>query len=297
MEKSFDDRIGMTLVEKGEILVEDIVLKEEKEYQREVKPAKLAKLRTSVEKYGYLEDKRIVLNPADEPVEGQHRVIILRENGVTKVDFIRYRYDTPEDEWKHFNMLNNWDPTLASKDDWHGKFGGGNPLAKILYRLNSDDTSILYGKIHLRGSEGKWKFHIPQALLVINYTLGIYRMWSREREIVTYDKLAHFTYNNIRQAVNSVLGWFNDVFGLPSETTLIPYKATIFRALLRFYRQLDLQHKLQTTKSREATIKRLKKFNFSEPTFLKADEFTKLVNLVAFYNHAKRKGDQLQIRD
>lgn len=72
MEKSFDHKIGMTLVEKGRILVADIKLKEEElGYQRGTEKPRLDKLRTSFEKYGYLEDKRIVLNLKNEPVEGQ----------------------------------------------------------------------------------------------------------------------------------------------------------------------------------------------------------------------------------
>ena len=295
MNVNFTQKIGMTLLEKGEILIKDIKLKGELGYQRAIEEGRLDRLRASYEKHGYLEDKRIVLNPQNEPVEGQHRVRVLSENGIKKVDYIRYSYDTPEDESKHFCLLNNWDPTLRPKDDWHGKLGSGDPIAQILYHLNTDENSILYGKIHLRGYEGIWKFRIPQALLLINYTLGIYRPWSRERERVTYDKLIYFAYDNIRQTINRVLGWFNDAFGLPSESTLSPYKATIFRTLLRFYRQLEIQHKLETDKGKTASINRMSKFDFSNAAFLKSDEFTKLMSLVAFYNHGRKKNERLRL--
>lgn len=294
---TFDDKIAMTLVEKGEISVEDIKLKEQEEgYQRAIEKGRLDRLRTSYEKHGYLEDKRIVLNPNNEPVEGQHRVRVLRENGIKKVDFIRYSYDTPEDEWRHFCLLNNWNPTLAKKDEWHARLGSGDRAAEILYQLNSDEGSILYGKIGLRGFDGYWKFRIPQVLLLVNYSLGIHDIWSRTRERISYDKLIYFSYNDIRQTINSILGWFNNCFGLPSESSPRPYKATIFRPLLKFYHQLDIQHKLETEKSKTGTINKMKQFDFSDPTFVKADEFTKLVNLVSFYNHAKRKKDVLILK-
>jgi len=297
MRKAFDDKIGMSVLEKGEILVKDIVLREELKYQRAIQEKRLDKLRTSYEKHGYLQDKRIVLNPRNEPVEGQHRTIILRENGIKKVDYIRYSYDTPEDEWKHFCLLNNWNPTLGTKDDWHAKLGSGDPIARILYQLNTDETSALRGNIFLRGCEGKYKFPIPQVLLLINYSLGVYRPWSRERERISYERLAHFDYNNIRQTIHHVLGWFNAAFGLPSESTVTPYKATTFRVLIRFYRLLEVQHKLRTDKSKEASIKRMGKFDFTEPSFLKANEFTRLINLVGFYNRKAHKKDYLRLEE
>lgn len=286
-------RINMEVIKDYEWISIDKLKFKQDSYQRNVQQSRKKTVYASIEEHGYWAHSIIILNQIYNIVDGQHRVLACKSNGISKVPCCVIRYASEEDEAKHFAFLNNHSTVLGPKDFWSARFQFKEKIATFLYELHSDNTSMLNQNIQLKEYPGKYKWTIPAVLMMINYSLQLKSPWSRGNEHYTLQRLHESSYEEVKTEVNLFLGFWQQAF--PSKENMpIVYQQTIFRAILHFWTLLRQQGLLRQAvvghgDPREVAARSLRQFDFNVPTFIKADHYGRVLQIVSHYNRNKKK--------
>lgn len=143
---------------------------ETKPYQRDLDPKRWKPLLKSMQKDGYWPQEVIVLNQDNENVDGQHRLKAAKEYGLTEIPCVIFHFNSIEEEAKKFDELNGYNSRQKPIDQWNSKRIWGDPIAKLVYKLNEDPRSTFKGMIKVKGNHtgpDKKKFTIPSIITLL----------------------------------------------------------------------------------------------------------------------------------
>jgi len=260
------------------------------EYQRCIDNTRLKKISDSIKKYGYWPQEVIIINNKYEVIDGQHRFVAAKQNGINIIPVSIVSFPCKENEAKFFTLKNNYNTSLKNIDYWHAAHIAKHPLANILYSLNYDDDSLLKDMIALKGTNTEHsKFSTAQCMLMISQIgLNLGDRWNKQTDERITQKAKETAYIAIKQNINLFCKWFYDCFSSKKRDNPIPYRDKSFRSIVTFYRLLKKQNFLITGLTGYRTIiNKIQQYTFTND-FVKTDQIGQIMALVNHFNKNKR---------
>jgi len=281
MDFNWEERVKKHFIEAIEILIAEIS-PNSRPYQRPLESTWIGKLINDYKMNGYDKSKPIILNEKKEIVDGQHRYEAAKEYGMIKIPAVIYSFDTYTDEVMEYFRQNDWHHTHNTKMYWNARHEANEPIAKLLYRLESDETCYLHNDINLYSKEGPLKYKIPGILTLLAYIMNINHRWNRNLDDTFRKKIIKFKYEDLQHSINSSLQFIYDCWGKDKQVYHIIYMSRVFESLIKFCRLLDKNHKL-VGKYRNSAVKRMASFRFDE-AFCQTSDNGKVALLASHYD-------------
>lgn len=290
--ESLGNELGMSvLIPYKELPIDS--LKFNSSYQRALETPRWKRISESIKHTGYWPQEVVILNELHEIIDGQHRVVAAKKNGIRAVPVSVVTFPSKQKEAEFFARKNNWNTSLKPVDFWYARYLSGHPFACLIYRLVEDKASKLCGMVAIKGHEtNKSKFYLGDALVMVNgCALGILHTWNKENDKRSTERIISTTYEKIRDSVNDFLGFFYGCFGDDKRSNPIPYKSHCIRPEVIFYALLRDAGHLNSEPKKQAAINKMKSYVFTAD-FSKMDHSSKVIALVSHFNH-KRKTDRI----
>lgn len=271
-------------------------LKINKAYQREIEPIRLAKIKSSMRKKGFLSCRPIAVSQNYNVLDGQHRLKAAIDLGIKDVPIGIIECKEEKDEANCFVQLNGFNTRLSPKDYWAAKRKADDPMAKLLYFFNDDERSLLHGKIAIRGSNAKARFSIAQVFdMLIIVVLGINCHWKLDRDN-QFTRLAEKTScESALTKMNLFFEWFFACYGNDKHLCPMMNKNESLRSVAIFYTKLFnrgfIPTSTKTDKNKqklEVAIKITRSFEFP-PDWDRISLPTKVEMLLNHWNRKKKK--------
>lgn len=271
-------------------------LKFNQTYQRSTNATKIKVIDESIKESGFWGNIPVEVNEAYEIIDGQNRVEAAKQNNIPSIKVTVLSFPNKELEAKYYVKVNSFVTNLSPKDEWAAKFLSKDPIAIMLYNLELDHTSELYGLICFRdkGKNSKDKrLTISQALFLINYFgfNGGCEGWRKSDAALWHQKSEDpmNTYPMVRNRINEYLKWFFKIATKDKKQNPTPFRDRPFRAMARFYKILEAQQKFRTTRGVNGSITKMKKFAFANGLESASEEII-ISNLVRWYNKGRKNG-------
>jgi len=291
--KKFTEKINRHFVELTEVLLKDINPNSQP-YQRPLKDNWIGELINRYSLNGYDRAEPITLNARKGVVDGQHRFWAAMKYGMIKIWSVIYRFDSYQDEVKHYFVKNTWNHPPDNQAYWNARREMDDPLALQLYELQNDDDSFLHGDITLFDSGGKRQYTISRGLLMINYALNYPYVWRRGRDEKIRQKLEKYDHKWINDYINGWLGWLYSTYSKEKDVYHQVYTDKVYASLLCIYDKCKQQHKFHTTRSEEATKRIFGAFKFDQ-SFLMTNKPGMVSRLVSYYNSQRGNRPPLKL--
>jgi hypothetical protein len=284
------NKFGMVLVDKYKKMPIES-LKFNRHYQRATEVARKEKVKQGILTCGhFLPEKSITVNQDNEVVDGQHRLLAAKELGMSHIPVSKYYFEDKDKEAKFFVYINGFDERLNVVDYWYAMYLSGDPLAIVLYNLESDPRSALKNKIVIKGKKtDKSKLNTTQVLEIVGLAIGIIgkgRNWQKTQHSLWLKKLSSGSFEKILDEVNGFIGWYETIFG-DKKTAPWAYYLDSFRAIKYLYVAL----KQKDWHRRKETIVKMKSFKL-DATFMAAPLAGKKYQLIDHFNK-NRKNQRL----
>lgn len=284
---NWEERVKKHFIQAIELLIAEIN-PNSRPYQRPLESAWIGKLIDDYKMNGYDRSKPITLNEKKEIVDGQHRYEAAKEYGMIKIPAIIYSFDTYTDEVMEYFRQNDWHHSHNTKMYWNARNESQEPIAQLLYRLESDEISYLHNDINLYPKEGPLKYKIPSILTLVAYSIGINHRWNRAYDDKFREKVMEFKYDDIRHTIHATLQFIYDCWGKDKHANRAVYMSRVFEALIKFHKLLDINHRL-TEKYRASAVKRMKNFRF-DAAFWQTSDNGKVALLASHYDKGRGGG-------
>jgi len=237
------------------------------EYQRDVEAAHITGIENSMRINGFELDKPACLNQELKPIKGRHRCIAAINLGIKKIPAIIVEYVSYEEEAKAAIKELDTSHDFPRVQLWHAMHEANNPIAKLIYKLENDSSSLLFQNIAIKGKyTPKSKFSIGSVTMIINsMCLDITSHWSRLSDKKVTEGLEKISYAQIRGRTNIFLKWFIGCFGNKKDNPL-PYNDKSIKAFLLIFNKLNEQNLLNTDTKMKSCIR---KFSHRSSSFIR----------------------------
>lgn len=258
------------------------LLKRNGDYQRTIDKARTNKIAESIKDYGYWDFSIIITNINLEIIDGQHRVDAAQICNLKSLPVCIMDFKTKQHEIKFFVAKNNHSTQLNNIDFWDARFKIGHLVAKIIYELDSNTISMLHNRISLKGKRGgPSNFTIGNVQTMLFACFGAVDVWRRCSDDKLSKMLVDYSFSEIMNRVNKLVGFIEGSFGLKSGN--LAYRKENFYAIMSFYNILMKKDKTLADKA----IGRMKSFIFV-PEHSKLTHAGRLFLLIGHYNKGKK---------
>ncbi|MFO7817079.1 MAG: hypothetical protein R6V39_05300 [Desulfovibrionales bacterium] len=282
-----ENKFGMVLIEKNKRMpVESLQFN--RHYQRVTETARKEKVKQGIHACGhFLPEKSITVNQNNEVVDGQHRLLAVKELGMSHIPVTKYYFEDKDKEASFFIYINGFDERLNAVDYWYAMYLSGDPLAMVMYKLESDSRSALKDKIIIKGKKtDKTKITVTPTLEIIGVAIGFIGQghnWQKSQHSLWLKRLADKPFENILKEVNEFIGWYEAIFG-DKKNAPWAYQLDSFRAIKYLY--VSLKEKGWHLK--KETVIKMKSFKL-DATFMTAPLAGKKYQLVDHFNKNRKK--------
>jgi len=263
------------------------------EYQRSVESIRLNNLKQSIQNGGYWPHEIVVLNEKFEAVDGNHRVNACRELGIKKIPCTIVKFATKKDEMLFFVLVNKPPSRMATTDNLHAKKVAGHPFAEIVYKLESDEKSLFYNMIAIKGKDVGTRLPIASATYIINTAaFNDTAPWTSKREDIFIKKSVEIGYGKILTDVNDFLEVFYAIFGRSKKDNKVGYYAQTIGAFCMFFSKVKKKGVLDNATSRKAFVDKMKTM-YLDAAFMKADQRGKVLWFISHFNVKKAEKNKI----
>jgi hypothetical protein len=258
-------------------------------YQRPIEPSRKNRIATSMRDSGYWPFEVIILNEKHEVIDGQHRVSAAKMVGIKYVLVCIVSFPSHEKEAMFFTVKNSYNPLLSPIHFWHARYESKHPIAVLMYKLESDPESKMYGKIAIKGkATARVKYPINQFFTLLLPVIGIKEStWMRRLDNRIINAINGTNYAFIKNNINKLSSWIELCFGEKQDNPTA-YLSHNIRSIVLFYFLL-----IDNNIKPDSTINKMKSYAVTAE-FAKMSRAGKIYSLISHYNSGRKVGSRMK---
>lgn len=218
-------------------------------FQRAGVDSNIKTVRKSMQLTGKFDESRpITVNPVWTVIDGGQRTRAAILENLKKVKYVMNKYDTPDDEARYFDLMNQSTKGISARDTLYSKFarpGHPNEYATLIYTICNNPTCLLSGghdlKTHPGHSSSNDFIKVENICYIINnIILGERSGFSKNRAYKMAQKAlpvfqSQNGISNAIETVNEFLSFYFEAFGWSTQKGELKFKEAFLRGSLELY--------------------------------------------------------------
>jgi len=230
-------------------LVNPNKLKTDAYFQRDGETSNIQTIRKSIRATGKFDKSRpVTVNPKWTIIDGGQRVRAAIKENLKRINYEMYKFATPDDEAKYFDLINEPTKGITARDSLYSKYarpGHPNEYATLLYNICNDPTCVLSGGHDLKtypGHKSSADFiKVENVCYIINnLVLGERSGFSKKRAYQLAQKAIPIfqAENGIKNAitvVNEFIEFYFEGFGWSTQKGDLKFREAFLRGGLELY--------------------------------------------------------------
>jgi len=215
--------------------------------QRPKEDSRVKIIEKSMAQIGFDRAKPIVITDKNVSIDGKHRLIVAAKLGISKIPYVMYKFETPDDEFRYFQLAQIQTSGMRARDELFAYLQTNHPYATLIYKMCENKKSLLNGghdlKLKPNHKSSNSNIKVENICYVINGIVFNRKTgWSRTNS----DYLATLALSIIEdkdvikksiEEVNDFMTFFFNAFGWTTDKKDYKFKEHFLLASIDLFKE------------------------------------------------------------